>query len=74
VLTAGARTRKALGGSGLEPVPVVAGGQGQFSGSARLERRFFTDDENLKKCMMGGGGEFRSCMWSVTSAAGEACK
>ena len=56
MLTAGARTRKALGGEGLEPVPVVAGGPGQFSGAARLEARFFTHDENLKKCMMGGGG------------------
>ena len=56
MLTAGARTRKALGGSGLEPVRLVAGGQGQFSGSARLEPRFFNHYENLKKCMMGGGG------------------
>ena len=56
MLTAGARTRKALGCEGLEPVPLVAGGQGQFSGSVRSEPRFFTDDENLKKCMMGGGG------------------
>ena len=35
---------------------MVACGQGQFSGSARLEPRFFAHDENLKKCMMGGGG------------------
>ena len=56
MLTVGARTRKALGGQGLDPVTVVAGGKGQFSGSARLEPRFFAHDENLKKCMMGGGG------------------
>ena len=35
---------------------LAAGGQGQFSGSVRLEPRFFNHDENLKKCMMGGGG------------------
>ena len=57
MLTVGARTRKALGGEGLEPVPVVAGGPEQFSGSARLETRFFTHYENLKKCMMAGGGK-----------------
>jgi hypothetical protein len=45
-----------------------------FSVSAQSERRFFTHDENFNKCMMGGGGKSRSCMWSVTSAAGEACK
>jgi hypothetical protein len=46
----------------------------EFSGVAQSERRFFTHDENFKKCMMGGGGKSRSYMWSVTSDAGEACK
>jgi hypothetical protein len=45
-----------------------------FSGAAQSERRFFIRDENFKKCMMDWGGEFRSCMSSVTSDAGEACK
>ena len=45
-----------------------------FSCAAQLETRFFTHYENLKKCMMAGGGESRSRMWSVTSAAGETCK
>jgi hypothetical protein len=46
----------------------------EFSGVAQLELRFFTHDEILKQCMMGGGGKSRSRMWIVTSAAGEACK
>ena len=29
---------------------------GDLSGVAQSERRFFTHEENLKKCMMGGGG------------------
>jgi hypothetical protein len=45
-----------------------------FSGVAQLERRFFTHDENLTKCMMDVGDKSRSRMWSATSAEGEACK
>jgi hypothetical protein len=36
---------------------MAAGGQGQISGVAQSERRFFTHDENFKKCMMDWGGE-----------------
>jgi hypothetical protein len=35
---------------------------------------YFPKDTKKQYCMMGVGGEFRSRMWSVTSAAGEACK
>jgi hypothetical protein len=55
------------------PFPWSQAAKEDFSGVAQSERRFFTHDENFKECMMGGG-EFRSCMWSATSAAGEACK
>jgi hypothetical protein len=55
------------------PFPWLQVARKDFSGVAQSERRFFTHDENLKKYMMvGGGGEFRSCLWNATSTAGEA--
>lgn len=58
MLTAGACTRKARGCRGLEPVPVAAGGQGQFSGLAQSERRFFTHDKNFNDLKEW----YRSCL------------
>jgi hypothetical protein len=39
------------------PFPWSQAAKEDFSGVAQSERRFFTHDENLKKCMMGGGGK-----------------
>ena len=41
------------------PSPASAARE-DFSGVARLERRFFTHDEILKKCMMDWGWRLRS--------------
>jgi hypothetical protein len=38
------------------PFPWSQAAKEDFSGVAQSEPRFFTHDENLKKCMMGGGG------------------
>jgi hypothetical protein len=56
VLTGGARTRKARGYQGLEPIPLAAGGQERFLGRSALRTALFTHYEILKQCMMGVGG------------------
>jgi len=57
VLTAGARTRKAVGWQGLNLFLWSQGARDNFFGrGAARTAPFFTHDENLKKCMMGGGG------------------
>ena len=38
----------------------ASGVREDFGGVARLERRFFTHDEILRKCMMDGGWRLRS--------------